>query len=287
MERQSLEKPKRTILRTIPAAPPALDHLRFVRQEENEINDPTRLPVEEPLRDSRTLAVQLRDRIADLIREEGLKPGDKLPTEAQLTQRFKISRPALREALKLLEQDGVIYVEHGRGRFVSALSAVQVDRPITVFESVSDMARQYGYRTINKVLSISEETPDERVVESLKLDPADRVIRIERLRLHDDQPILYCIDYVPRSIIPARLYDLDWSGSLLNLLEQYGNRPRMSAASVSSVMLPDDVIARHGLGDFGPALLITETCFNAAGAPVNYAIDYHRGSHFAFSLTRK
>lgn len=241
----------------------------------------------EPLRDSRTLAIQLRDRIADLIRLEGLKPGDKLPTEAQLTQRFKISRPALREALKLLEQDDVIYVEHGRGRFVSALSAVQVDRPITVFESVTDMARHYGYTTVNKVLSISEETPDARVADSLRLSPASRVIRIERIRLHDDEPILYCIDYVPRSIIPAKLYDLDWSGSLMDLLEEYGSRPRMSAASVSSVMLPDDVVERHDLRDFGPALLITETCFTAAGVPVNYAIDYHRGSHFSFSLTRK
>ncbi|KOF12843.1 GntR family transcriptional regulator [Ensifer adhaerens] len=241
----------------------------------------------EPLRDSRTLAIQLRDRIADLIRLEGLKPGDKLPTEAQLTQRFKISRPALREALKLLEQDDVIYVEHGRGRFVSALSAAQVDRPITVFESVTDMARHYGYTTVNKVLSISEETPDARVADSLHLSPASRVIRIERIRLHDDEPILYCIDYVPRSIIPAKLYDLDWSGSLMDLLEEYGSRPRMSAASVSSVMLPDDVVERHDLRDFGPALLITETCFTAAGVPVNYAIDYHRGSHFSFSLTRK
>ena len=243
--------------------------------------------MDEPLRDSRTLAVQLRDRIADLIREEGLKPGDKLPTEAQLTQRFKISRPALREALKLLEQDDVIYVEHGRGRFVSALSAVQVDRPITVFESVTDMAHHYGYQTVNKVLSISEETPDKRVAESLRLGPADRVVRIERIRLHDDEPILYCIDFVPRSLVPGRLYDIDWSGSLMRIMEEYGNRPRMSAASVSAVMLPDDVIGRHDLRDFGPALLITETCFNTAGIPVNYAIDYHRGSHFSFSLTRK
>ncbi|AHK47092.1 GntR family transcriptional regulator [Ensifer sp. ENS11] len=243
--------------------------------------------MQEPLRDSRTLAIQLRDRIADLIRLEGLKPGDKLPTEAQLTQRFKISRPALREALKLLEQDDVIYVEHGRGRFVSALSAVQVDRPITVFESVTDMARHYGYSTVNKVLSISEETPDTRVADSLHLPPTGRVIRIERIRLHDDEPILYCIDYVPRSIIPGKLYDLDWSGSLMDLLQECGSRPRMSAASVSSVMLPDDVVERHDLRDFGPALLITETCFNAAGVPVNYAIDYHRGSHFSFSLTRK
>ncbi|WP_421592356.1 GntR family transcriptional regulator [Shinella sp. M27] len=243
--------------------------------------------MEEPLRDSRTLAVQLRDRVADLIKDEGLKPGDKLPTEAQLTQRFKISRPALREALKLLEQDDVIYVEHGRGRFVSALSAVQVDRPITVFESVTDMAQHYGYRPVNKVLSISEEAPDKRVAESLRLATADRVIRIERIRLHGDEPILYCIDYVPRSVIPGRLYDIEWSGSLMKILEQHANRPRMSAASVSAVMLPDDVVERHGLRDFGPALLITETCFNIAGIPVNYAVDYHRGSHFSFSLTRK
>lgn len=243
--------------------------------------------MEEPLRDSRTLAVQLRDRIADLIKDKGLRPGDRLPTEAELTQRFKISRPALREALKLLEQDDVINVEHGRGRFVSALSAVQVDRPITVFESVTDMARHYGYRTVNKVLSISEEAPDACVAESLRLGPTDRVIRIERIRLHEDEPILYCIDYMPRSLIEGRLYDIDWSGSLMQLMEEYGNRPRMSAASVSAVMLPDDIVERHGLKDFGPALLITETCFNAAGAPVNYAIDYHRGSHFSFSLVRK
>ena len=243
--------------------------------------------MEEPLRDSRTIAVQLRDRIADLIRDEGLRPGDRLPTEAQLTQRFKISRPALREALKLLEQDDVINVEHGRGRFVSALTAVQVDRPITVFESVTDMVRHYGYSTVNKVVSISEETPDTRVAESLRLAPGDRVIRIERIRLHQDEPILYCIDYMPRSLIAGRLYDIDWSGSLMQLMEEYGNRPRMSAASVSAVLLPVEVVDRHGLEDFGPALLITETCFNAAGAPVNYALDYHRGSHFSFSMVRK
>lgn len=243
--------------------------------------------MDEPIRDPRTLAIRLRDRIAELIRDEGLKPGDKLPTEAQLTDRFKISRPALREALKLLEQDDIIYVTHGRGRFVSAMSAVQVERPITVFESVTDMTRHYGYSTSNKVLSISEDAPDKIVRERLRLGPKDRVIRLERLRLQNDVPILYCVDFIPRGLIPAKLYDIDWSGSLLDLMEQHRQRPRMSAATVSAVMLPDDVIARNDLRDFGPALKIVETCFNAAGEPVNHAIDYHRGSHFSFSLVRK
>jgi GntR family transcriptional regulator len=243
--------------------------------------------LDDSIRDTRTIVIQLRDRIADLIQSEGLKPGEKLPTEAQLTERFNVSRPALREALKLLEQESAIYVEHGRGRFVSAISAVQVDRPITVFESVTDMTRAYGYKTVNKVLSISEEAPDAATAKHLQLAESDRVIRIERLRLENDEPIMYCVDYVPRSIIPTRLYDIDWSGSLLSLLDQHKQRPRMSSASVSAVMLPEQVVERNDLRDFGPALLITETCFNVSGVPVIYAIDYHRGSHFSFSLVRK
>lgn len=243
--------------------------------------------VDEPLRDSRTLVAQLRDRIADLIRDEKLKPGDKLPTEAQLTQRFHISRPALREALKLLEQDGAIFVEHGRGRFISAMSAVHVERPITVFESITDMTRHYGYSTVNKVLSISEEDASAEIATALHLAEGARVIRLERLRLQSDEPILYCIDYLPRTVIAARLYDIDWSGSLLDLLDQHRQRPRLSSATVTAVMLPEAVIARHDLGGFGPALLIRETCFSPAGQPVIHAIDYHRGSHFSFSLVRK
>ena len=243
--------------------------------------------MDEPLRDMRTLVIQLRERIADLIREQALRPGDKLPTEAQLTARFKISRPALREALKLLEQDGLIYVEHGRGRFVSAISAIQIDRPITVFESVTEMTGHYGYNTVNKSFALSEEAPDGALAKQLHLDEGAGVTRLERLRLEHDDPIMYCVDYVPRSIITARLYDIDWSGSLLALLDQYKQRPRMSAASVSAVMLPQDVVDRNDLRNFGPALLITETCFNATGTPVVYALDYHKGSHFSFSLARR
>ncbi|MER9331248.1 GntR family transcriptional regulator [Mesorhizobium sp. M0488] len=243
--------------------------------------------MDEPLRDARTLAVQLRERLANLIRAEGLKPGDKLPTEAQLTQRFRISRPALREALKLLEQDGLISVTHGLGRFVTASASVEVDRPITVFESVTDMSRHYGYETTNKVLSIAEDTPDPMVRQQLRLAEGERVIRLERLRLHHDEPLMYSLDYIPRSLIPARVFDIDWSGSLLSLLEQHRHRPRMSAASVSAVMLPDEVVQRNDLRDFGPALLITETCFDATGTPVVHAAVYHRGSRFSFSFARR
>jgi len=240
-----------------------------------------------PLRDERTLVLQLRDAIGALIDEQGLKPGDQLPTEAELTRRFQISRPALREALKLLEQGGAIYVRHGKGRFVSAAAALQVERPITCFESVSEMMQKSGYRPINKVLSISEEAASEEVKAALRLDADDRVIRLERLRMQGDEVLVYCLDYIPRTAVPGRLYDTDWSGSLLDLLERHGMRPRMSTAVAASVMLPSDVRERNDLHDFGPAFLIVETAFTQAGVPILYAKDYHRGNRFSFSFVRK
>lgn len=240
-----------------------------------------------PLRDERTLVLQLRDAISALIEEQGLKPGDQLPTEAELTRQFQISRPALREALKLLEQDGLIYVKHGKGRYVSAAAALQVERPITCFESVTEMMRNSGYRPTNKVLSISEEMATEEVRAALRLEPGSRVIRLERLRMQGEEVLVYCLDYVPRSIIPGRLYDIDWSGSLIELLDRYGMRPRMSTAVAVSVMLPPDVCERNDLHDFGPAFLISETAFTPTGVPIVFAKDYHRGDRFSFSFVRK
>lgn len=240
-----------------------------------------------PTRNERTLAVQMRDEIGSMIEREGLRPGAKLPTEAELTQRFRVSRPALREALKLLEQDGLIYVEHGRGRFVSAMAALRVERPITVFESVTDMVRRFGYQPENRVLSVAEQNAGNEVRRALGLARGARVIRLERLRLQADEVIMYCEDFVPRDLVADRLYDVDWTESLLDILGRNSNRPRMSSASVSAVTLPDDVVARTNLRDFGPALLITEVAYNPTGSPVVYARDYHKGSAFAFSFLRR
>lgn len=243
--------------------------------------------IEVQARGSRTTAVQLRDSVLQLVSERRLQVGDKLPTEAELGELFKASRPTVREALKLLEQSGVIRVQHGRGRFLTAAGSVQVDRPITEFESITDMAKHSGYVLENKVLSISEDTAPKEIATSLSIAKDEPIIRLERLRLHDGEPVVYCLEHIRRDAIEDRLYDIDWSGSLLNVLERYRNRPIMSSAKVSAVALPDDVVRRNELSDFGPALKIEEVAFSEAGTPVLHAMDYHRGSHFAFSFLRK
>ena len=48
-----------------------------------------------------------------------LAPGDRLPSEARLTSRYRVSRVVIRQALQILEDQGLIERERGRGTFVS------------------------------------------------------------------------------------------------------------------------------------------------------------------------
>jgi GntR family transcriptional repressor for pyruvate dehydrogenase complex len=67
----------------------------------------------------RNLAERLLDELAAEIRHGILRPGDKLPTEAQVVDRFSVSRTVVREALSKLQAAGLVETRHGVGTFVS------------------------------------------------------------------------------------------------------------------------------------------------------------------------
>lgn len=58
--------------------------------------------------------------IKDSFRNGELKPGSKLPPERELAARYNVSRTSIREALRVLESNGVVEVKHGDGTFIRA-----------------------------------------------------------------------------------------------------------------------------------------------------------------------
>jgi GntR family transcriptional repressor for pyruvate dehydrogenase complex len=71
-----------------------------------------------PRRRLRNLASELVDGIGTRIRERKLKPGDKLPTEAEIMREWGVSRTVVREALSKLQANGLVDTRHGVGTFV-------------------------------------------------------------------------------------------------------------------------------------------------------------------------
>lgn len=86
-----------------------------------------------PVRENkRPLYENVALQIETLILKGNLKAGDKLPPERKLVEIFGVSRTSVREAVQALAAKGLVKVEHGRGIFVSHVSALEgnIDMPI-------------------------------------------------------------------------------------------------------------------------------------------------------------
>ena len=217
-----------------------------------------------------------------------MRPGDRLPSETELAARFGVARGSVREALKLLEQDGLVDVRHGLGRFVSATGHLAVNRPITTFESVTDMLRARGYEPSTRVLSVERSFPTEEEREALDLPEGAEVVRLRRLRTLDGVLLVLSLNVFPAALLGSfELHQLDLSSSLNDQLHHLGHRPGSAAAEIRAAPLPDDIASRPEVPADTQWLLISERCVDEQGAPVLLSQDFHRGDVFVFNVLRR
>lgn len=240
-----------------------------------------------PLGSQKKMAEQVRDAVSAYIRDNALKAGDRIPTEAELCAAYGVSRPSVREALRLLEQERLVVTEHGRGRFVTAAATLNIARPITIFESISQMLAALGYAPETRVISAKTTLAADDPVAAAALGLADEaeIFVLERMRDADGQVLVYSIDVIPVALLGRIPEVAALKGSVNEILARTGQKLVMSSANVAAVFLPDGVLT--GQGSAEPWLLVSETCLSEAGTPVLYARDYHRGSLISFNFSRQ
>lgn len=227
------------------------------------------------------------EQIQELASRLGLKPGDRLNTEAELAELFGVSRSTIREALRLLEQEGLVHAVQGQGRFISASGSLRVERPMTKYESITEVLDARGYRVNSAVLEVTIGEANEEESEALRIERGAEVIRLLRIRYGDDEPLVVSANTLPRATLPGPLEHRDWSGSLTAALAAHGHHVNASIATISAVELPEDWQRKYTLSNLGPWLLVTEVGMTRQGERVLYAADYHRGSEISFSVLRQ
>lgn len=102
------------------------------------------------------------DQMQEYVLENGMKPGDRLPTEPEMTEMYAVSRQVVREAARLLEQRGIVEIRAGRGMTVAD---VNVDR-------VHDIYKLF--------LRFKPENFEDLVAARLILEPAIAALAAER-----------------------------------------------------------------------------------------------------------
>lgn len=240
-----------------------------------------------PKRDRRPLYQQISDALRAEVLEGKLEPGQQLPSEPDLAQRYAVSRATIREALRALENEGVLYSRRGHGTFV-AESTRQLHVGVASLYSVTDAIRRQGYTPSSRQVSIRSSIATRKQRERFGLGPGARVVTLQRTRLADGEPVVYSIDVVPQTYlrIPEWRAPLR-SGSLFDVLVRGGIRLSHTRTLFSAATI-DAVVAEHlGLAEGGPVLQLEETVYDEAGQPVVLSIDYYRTDRIAVQLVRR
>ena len=125
------------------------------------------------------LWLQLRLHLKRQIEDGVLSPGEQLPSEAELCERFSVSRTVVREALGQLVVDGRIYKIKGKGAFVSKRKSDEefVGTTMGFWEEMSGK----GSQVQTKVLAQDLAEARERERAALRLDERSLVVRLRRL----------------------------------------------------------------------------------------------------------
>lgn len=89
---------------------------------------------------SRGLSARIRGEILRFVTEQDIKPGGRLPAERELASFLDVSRPSVREAVRILEAEGILDVRHGSGVYVRSRHAMDFTRPhFTVPEDLGEL----------------------------------------------------------------------------------------------------------------------------------------------------
>ncbi|MFC1620212.1 FadR/GntR family transcriptional regulator [Candidatus Neomarinimicrobiota bacterium] len=95
------------------------------------------------------LSEEIRKRIEGEILNNNLSPGDKLPTEMELSEMFGVSRASVREAIQILSTKGLVCIQKGRGTFVSELSSEPMQEAMRTF-----MVRQFDDEWVFNIMRV-------------------------------------------------------------------------------------------------------------------------------------
>lgn len=145
------------------------------------------------------LYLQLKEELIKKIENNKYEEHDMLPSERKLCEMYDLSRITVRQSLQELEREGYIYKLHGKGSFVAPKS---YNQKLVKLYSFTEEMKKIGKVPRTKVLSFAEIAVDHQLASKMELKPLEDVYRIERLRLADDEPLMYEISYVPKKYFP-------------------------------------------------------------------------------------
>lgn len=244
---------------------------------------PTAAPVKLPVArfsDAAPLYSQIAQRLTGRIRAGKLVPGSRLPPERDLAESLGVNRMTLRQALDVLETDGLLVRRQGAGTFVA--EPVIERQAGKLFSFTHGVARR-GFKPGGRVIRFDQIPVEASLAPHLKLRPGAPVYAIHRLRLIDEEPVL-----LERYLIPVHRFprldehDLATRSMYEVMRTEYGVSVRQAHQSLEPVTAEKYEARWLDVKKGAPLMLERRVSFDQDTRPIEYGSDLYRGDRFRF-----
>ena len=238
-------------------------------------------------RDRLTLTESCCEALEEAIETGAYRPGSRLPSEAELAEQLDVSRPTVRDALRMLVERGLIVRRHGHGTFVREH---RIQKDLTRNFGITDMIRSAGCVPSAKETQVLRVRADAEVAAALEVPVGDEVWEIERVRLADDRPVVLSTDYLAGDALEESDLDAVLSGGEQSVYTLLYNVCGLTISRGEAQLAPCKTTARLrallGVKSGAPLLCIRQVDFDQRDRPVVYSVEYHVADWVSFSVER-
>ena len=226
---------------------------------------------------------QLEEFLRGQIENGTWKPGQKIPSEAELCEAFDVSRTVVRQALNELVQEGVLYRRRGKGTFVAEpkIGESLVQHLTGFYEDTVAL----GLKPSTKVLEQKVIPAPPKIAEALGLKEGDPVTMIDRLRSVDGEPIVLVVTYLPYGVCPELVNEDVSTQSLYAILEtKYGLELVYGRRTLEAVAATKEEAELLEMQEGDPIILLRSISYLKDGGPIEYFKARHRGDRSRFEV---
>jgi GntR family transcriptional regulator len=207
-------------------------------------------------------------------------PGDLLPSDSELCDRFGVSRMTARQAVLRLVNEGAIYRVSGSGSFIADR---HMHRGMNRLRSFTEDMEARGRVVSSKVLSAGQRpgTPEE--LQALHLAPGDRVVAVTRVRLADDVPLA-----LERAVLPpglAQILQADLATTSMHaLVRELGREPTTAHGALTAATASPLEAELLGVKVGAGLLVERRTILDQQGAPMERTETSYVGERYVFDV---
>ena len=238
-------------------------------------------------RDGRPRAETVRLELAERIAADQLPVGARLPSEPKLAAELGVSRATLRDALRALEQEGLVRRVQGSGTYVGH---PRVPNSLDMNFGVTAAIRQGGMRPgVEQARHWVEAVPASEA-ERLALGPGEDVLVIDRVRTANGRAVVASRDVLPHKLLNGRdeVIDALLAGSIYDVLEaEFGITIQYGIASLRPVRAERSLAERLRVEQGELLFYLWQIDHDENGDPVLSSHEYHLASAFEFSVVRR